>query len=349
MKIFRLLLILYVAILPLYAQQGAQYNMYFHDHYYINPAAAGSAGLTVFNVTAKEFWLGFPESTPSIQSLVFHTRLKNFGLNLNRRSYGRRRREGRVGMGAMFYNDMNDPIRKTGLILTYAYHIRLQEANLSFGLSSNTYQLYTNTQDVLLKSPGDPILSELDMYYNLDVNTGIYLRARDYYFSLTVNNMLETKVQYKNEELFQNVGKEKRETANRQYNAFGGYLFKVNQKLTFEPSFLFQVEERSGFQKSDNGGIEKADNLTLPNTRMDMNTKWIYRNRFWAGAGISSNRGLWALNSFVGVISEQFDFGYSFQIPVNSELLQYSLGAHEIMFSLKFGHDRFNNYQRFYR
>jgi len=325
MKYIRVIILIFITTCSLKGQQGTVYNLYFHDHYYLNPAAAGSQGLSVFNIAAKEFWLGFPENTPGAQALVFHTRIKNFGLNRNQGNYGRRGKEGRVGFGTMFYNDIFDPVRKTGIVFTYAYHIRLNKTNLSFGLSSNTYQKNVNKNEILLKNPGDPLLEELDYYYSTDANFGTYIRSQDYYFNFVVNNLTESRVKFKNSEGI-------RDSLSREYNIFTGYFYKFNPRLMFEPSFLFQVEEKE-----------------IGNTRMDINMKWIYNDRFWTGIGISSKKSTRSMNAFVGIKSEQFDFGYSFQIPFQSNLLQYSIGAHEVMFSLKFGHDRFNRYHRFYR
>ena len=299
-------------------QQGAAYNLYFQDHYYLNPAAAGSNGLTVFNIAAKEFWLGFPENTPGTQSMVFHTRLNKINFNLGHRGYSKKR-EGRVGLGGMLYNDINGPIRKTGILMSYAYHIRLRDANLSFGLSSYTYQVFTDKEKLTLKNMSDPFLFEHDYLYTTDMNVGIYINSRDYYVSLTSNNISESKLKIKDSDYISTIN-------NREYLLFTGYNFKINPRLDFEPSFLFKTDE---------------DFLT----RMDLNTKWTYNKKFWTGIGISTFS---SLNFFVGVISEQFDFGYSFQLP-SGDIIKYSLGSHEVMFSMKFGQNRFNRYQRFYR
>lgn len=318
MKKTLILLVIIITTCSLSAQQGTVYSLYFQDHYYLNPAAAGSKGLTVFNISAKEFWLGFPENTPGSQSLVFHTRMNKLNFNFGNHRYSRRN-EGRVGLGAMIYNDMNGPIRKTGAVLTYAYHIRLKEANMSFGLSSNNYQVFLNTDDIQLKSNiPDPALNEIQGFYTSDINLGFYISARDYFISLSANSLLEGKVKINANEIINDI-------ENRQYNFATGYRFKLNTKWDVEPLLLLQVNEEGLY-------------------RMDFNARWTYLKRFWMGVGFSSKR----LITFVGINSEQFDFGYSFQMP-NKDVIEYSFGAHEILFTMKFGQDRFNRYQRFYR
>ena len=302
------------------AQQGTVFNLYFQDHYYLNPAAAGSKGISVFSMSAKEFWLGFPDKTPGTQVISYNTRLGKINPSFNKRKrYSRKGDEGKVGIGAMLYNDINGPIRKTGILLTYAYHVRLHNSNLSFGISSFSYQVFTDNEKLKLKYTGDPYLNESEAFYATDANIGAYLTGKDYFLSVSAHNLLESQIKLEENEYITYIDA-------RQYDFMSGYTFTLNNQLDFEPSMLFQTDEQFS-------------------TRMDLNFKLMYNKKFWFGIGISSKS---TLNAFVGIISDQFDFGYSFQLP-EGDVIQYSLGAHEIMFSIKFGDNKFNRYSRSFR
>jgi type IX secretion system PorP/SprF family membrane protein len=288
------------------AQQGAVYNLYFHDHYYLNPAAAGLSGPTSFYINAKEFWLGFPENTPGTQSLVFHTRLKKMSLSKRKRSFGQRR-PGSVGVGAMLYNDYNGPIRKTGLLTSYAYHIYMNDVHMSFGLSSFTYQFITDKQQINLKNKNDRFYSEGGHFYATDANIGFYLKANGYHLSIATLNLLQSSVKLVDSDFIDYK-------ENRLYSLFTGYNLELNKRLFVEPSLYFQTDEA----------------LSM---RMELNVRLLYSEKVWGGFGLSS---LNTLCAFTGYTSDQFDFGYSFQLP-NSDVIEYSFGSHEIQFGIKFG------------
>lgn len=305
------------------AQQGAIYNLYFHDHYYVNPAAAGANGQSNFNINAKEFWLGFPENTPGNQSIVFHSMLNKS--NNGRKKYGRRRygsrKMGGVALGAMLYNDYNGPIRKTGILTSYAYHIALNGFNLSFGLSTYAYQFLTDKREINLKNKNDLFYSESDYFYGTDANLGIYLSSNEYYLSLTSYGLTQSKIRLKGSDLIDYA-------ENRKYSVLTGYAYEMNRDLYIEPSLYFQTDEYF-------------------NMRMELNLMMTFSEKIWAGFGISSHS---TLSLFTGYISEQFDFGYAFQLP-NHDILEYSFGSHEVMFGIKFGqggnkYSRGNSYNR---
>ena len=57
-----------------FGQQLPVYSQYMMNMFLINPAIAGADGYTSVNLTAREQWLGLPDS-PSTQALSFQTRL----------------------------------------------------------------------------------------------------------------------------------------------------------------------------------------------------------------------------------------------------------------------------------
>ena len=105
---------------------------------------AGYDGFTSVNTTARQQWLGIKDA-PQTFSASWQTRL----LARSYRIIGHPVREknmlvpstkGRVGLGAYVINDANANMARTGLQFAYAYHIIMDNHQLSFGLAGKVFQ-----------------------------------------------------------------------------------------------------------------------------------------------------------------------------------------------------------------
>ncbi len=133
------------------AQQLPIYSQYVLNGFMINPAMAGYDGYTAVNLTYRQQWLGFAEA-PKTYSASFQTRLyrkshKIVSSPLNRGNMLVPSTKGRVGLGAYVLNDVNANVGRTGLSFTYAYHIILDNQQLSFGLSAKVFQYLPDQND----------------------------------------------------------------------------------------------------------------------------------------------------------------------------------------------------------
>ena len=64
------------------------------------------------------------------------------------------------GLGGALYTDVTGPTSKTGMYLSYAYHIRVaNETKLSLGLSGGLMQYSVDGTKINLASPGDLTLA----------------------------------------------------------------------------------------------------------------------------------------------------------------------------------------------
>ena len=147
-------------LVNMHAQQKPEYSQYMFNTFLLNPAAAGADGFTSLNITERDQWVGL-SGAPTTHSFSAQTRiLKNSfiakALSL-RKKFSKRSASGRVGVGAYFYNDNNGPISRTGMQLTYAYHIPLRQSQLSFGISIEPYMFKVNVGMLNVKG-FDPLL-----------------------------------------------------------------------------------------------------------------------------------------------------------------------------------------------
>ena len=125
MKKYVLSIIVIFAGLQVFAQQLPMRSQYMLDYFNLNPAVAGSFDYTPVNLSVRQQWVGF-EGAPSSQSINAHTYV---GSN--------------VGLGASFFNELAGPSRRTGMSVSFAYHLPFSKdfsRKLSFGLSPVFYQ-----------------------------------------------------------------------------------------------------------------------------------------------------------------------------------------------------------------
>jgi type IX secretion system PorP/SprF family membrane protein len=300
-------------------QQLPVYSQYMMNKFLINPAMAGSEGLTAINITAREQWIGMKNS-PKTHALSFHTRLLNDShinriLSVRRKSK-RSSRDTQVGLGGYIFNDRNGLVSRTGLSFTYAYHIDISEGQLSFGLSGSIYQFKLDLDQMRSFDPGDLVLNNANNTAVIpDADFGVYYSYPTFYTGISVSSMLQSYFKF---------GKQGYENyrLKRQYHFIGGYQFKQIDNVVIEPNLLIRVSETPRFQT-------------------DMGAKAYFSGSYWGGISYRTGG---ALIFMAGVRVEKFYFGYSFDYTLSS-LMRHSFGSHEFMLALILGGDDARRYR----
>ena len=308
-----------------HAQQTQPYSQYMFDRYLLNPAAAVCNGFSAVGVGIKNQWAGF-KGAPLNQFLNGQIRLPREGLfqNTKRRTGGGYSPEN-VGLAIALFNDVRGPIRTTGGQITYAYHLPLNEGQLSFGLGVNMFQLYldrnkiiTEDEDIFLNG------SRLNSFVP-DATFGLHYTTEDYYFGAAVSNVFQS---------FLMLGGRNSSTyrIERQYNLLAGYIFKLDTEWSFVPTVQVKVTES-------------------PVVQADFNTMLYYYDQFWGGLTYRTGGGGMPGTAciIVGARYKQYHFGYAFDYSLSS-IRRYSYGSHELMATITFGQtERFFRFLRRYK
>ena len=293
------------------------------NQFLINPAAAGQDGFTSINLTAREQWLGMANS-PKTHSVSAQTRLLKGVFILSKeaiRKYtSQAARDSRVGVGINVYNDRTGLINRTGFEFTYAYHLPMDESELSFGLTASFYQFNIDKNKIQLLNPEDKLIDNSDLsMFMPDVNFGMLYTARNYYYGLAISQLMQSSVQFGNSGYSQY-------RLYRHYNISGGYQYVINRDYLLEPTCLIKMSKQARPQ-------------------VDLGSKLYIQNEYWAGLGFRTGS---ALVFMAGLALDKYQFGYSFDYNLNS-ISKYSFGSHEFMFVIKFGDNarRFRWIRRF--
>jgi type IX secretion system PorP/SprF family membrane protein len=312
LKLASILLLLLGVELNGFGQQEPLFSQYMFNAFLINSAAAGSEGFTSVNFTSREQWLGL-SNAPATNSVSFQTRvLKNSfiakALNL-RKKFSRRSSSGRVGVGAQIYNDLNGPISKTGMKLTYAYHIPLRQSQLSFGITFQGYEFTLNKNKIVLGNKDDPYFNSTNFNrFILDGNFGAQFTTPFLYAGLAVSDLFQSSIHF---------GDTSGLKINRNYWLTGGYKIELNRFFMIEPSTLMKISEMGAFQ-------------------IDLSTRLYYREDYWFGLSYRNGAYNGSIIFLSGVRVNKYYFGYAFDLTL-SPIMKHTLGSHEIMISIKFG------------
>lgn len=306
-----IILIFFLGSLSSVAQQMPMYSQYMMNRFLINPAVAGYDGLTTLNLTAREQWMGLPYSPRTVALSADARLIKSSPARPgmpDKRSIMNLFRSGNVGLGGYIYNDRSGLIDRTGLQVSYAYHIRMQEHQLSFGISLTGFQMKIDERRVELEEDYDPLMGQFNQaLYVPDVNSGMYLWGPSYYLGVSSVQMLQSVLKFGHDGL-QDFRME------RIFYFMGGYSFTLENRVTIEPVVLVQSTLRSHYQ-------------------FDLGSKFYYGDQYWGGI---SYRSAGAVVFMAGFRYERFHMGYAYDYSLNN-MSNQNFGSHELMLSLRFG------------
>ena len=298
----------------LYAQQLPQYSQYMMNRFLINPAVAGSEGYTAFNLTAREQWIGL-ENSPRTYAISAQTRvLKNSfiarGASVRKKGTGASR-SGKVGLGGYVFTDQSGLVNRTGMKLTYSYHIAFQRGQLSFGLSGCMYQFRIDKEAIRLYNPDDDLVNNYNnRMFIPDADFGIYYSDPKLFGGLSVSQLLSASLKF-GQASYENF------RLLRHYYLMGGYNFDISDYVIMEPSILLKISE-----------------MWTP--QMDLTAKCYIYEDYWAGLSYRTGAEAGAIIIMGGLRVDKFYFGYSFDYTLSS-IMRHSFGSHEFMLAVKLG------------
>lgn len=293
------------------AQQAPVYSQYLLNGFLMNPAVAGSEGYTAVNLTVREQFVGL-KGGPSTYALSFQTRLmQKSHINRSKRVSRKTKspfRGGNVGLGGYIFNQRNGALDRTGVRLTYAYHIPLNESQLSFGLSLTGYQFRVDKDRIDMLDPGDAVYMNMDeSVFIPDADVGVYYMGRAYWAGFSVDQLLESSLKFGGDGYEALV-------MERNYHLMGGYDFLVGDETFLSPSAHLKIAENGKAQA-------------------DISANVYVQQSFWAGLTYRTGHSIIVGG---GVSVDRLMFGYAYDIGLNS-LMKYSYGTHEFTMIVKLG------------
>ncbi len=270
------------------AQQDALYSQYMFNPMAINPAYTGTRNAISGVLLHRSQWVGI-EGAPKTNSLALHSPIKgkNFGLGIN------------------LMQDRVGPTLNTTLLGTYAYHLKLGQGKLSFGLRGGFYTntlrndelSYTNDND---KAP----VNFTSQTANFDFGT--YYHTDKFYAGFSANHLSNGSVKFNDQTETYDL--------NMHLMGFLGKAFVITPNLVFKPSALVRYTKSAPLN-------------------FDINTSVLFQKVFWLGASYRTSSSENRESSIVLIteynISQAFRIGYSYDFNLGA-IKQFNSGSHEV-------------------
>lgn len=207
-----------------FAQQDPQYTQYMYNTINVNPAYAGSRGVTSIFGLYRTQWMGLdgaPETaTVSVNAPV--------GKN--------------VGLGLSVVNDRIGPMDNTSFAVDFSYTLKTSENwNLALGIKGKANLLNVDYNKLHIRVPTDFMFqNNIQNKFSPNVGAGVYMYSDKSYIGLSVPSFIETE-NYEHNELA--VVKER-----LHFYLIGGHVFNLSYDWQFKPAAMVKTVSGSPLQ-----------------------------------------------------------------------------------------------------
>lgn len=292
--ISNLLLILIISITAK-AQQLPYYTQFRSNEYLQNPAISGTKRTIDARLNYRIQWVGF-EGAPRTTSFTAHSRFY----------------KGKMGAGIYVMQDKIGPSKQTNLGVSYAYHFRFPDCELSAGAAGNFTKYTLDGPYMILHNTQDPSIDQnvSNSTWVGDASAGIYLYNDRFHIGVAGMHLAESTASFYKKDSIKK-GKVKYVA---QVNFSVGYNFAQNPDYIWESNLFANYVSGVPFM-------------------LDYTLRLHVKQAFMAGVSFRLKDAI-ALHLGVTFL-ENFQLSYSYDLLI-SKLRPYSSGSHEVMLIYSF-------------
>jgi type IX secretion system PorP/SprF family membrane protein len=289
-----------------YGQQEAQYTQFMYNKILVNPGFAGARRAPSVSALYRNQWMdynGHPQSY-----------LASFDAPLGK---------SRLGTGVVLHRQTEGVITRSMANISLSYDIlHTDKSTLRIGMSGTAREFQFSLQDpeVYIKDSKDPLLTpESPKTMNANIGAGVYFDNNNYYFGVSVPNLMKRPIALKNNLGATYLGTEKQHV----YVMAGGFfdLFG-NTDISVKPSVMYKYVPSAPFS-------------------MDANLSVMFRRTFMGGVSyrFGGKEGISNLKTGAGdsidfltffQATDQFGVGLAYDFTL-SKLSSYTKGSFELV------------------
>lgn len=289
---------------PLLAQQDPQVSLFMFNQLYYNPAAAGSEGVSRFQLTHRTQYAGYQATSDPGGALSTQI----FSYNMPLASI-------KSGIGIYAFNDASGgPQTNQSIQASYAYRLALKNGTLSVGVQGGLYTMSLNYDLFRYDDQGDALIPTGKIGQSKpDVGAGIYYNTTDYWVGVSMKHLNQPSFNLGTE-----VGTNPLE---RSTFLTAGYKLGLGYDLDIQPSILYQYSNRAG----------------LPASSFNINLLATYQTRYFVGFSYRQQDAPTAMLGVSLLRNNALRFGYAIDFvtgtrtaksPTSQEIqLSYALPA----------------------
>lgn len=210
-----------------FAQQDGQHANYMYNTEIINPAYAGSRGVTSMFLLHRTQWVGL-DGAPVNNSFTINKPISDTNL----------------GYGISILNDQIGVSDSYTCSVDVSYSISLANASkIAFGIKASANWLSVDYNRLTILNPEDVVLSEqnsIDNQFAPNVGVGVYWHSKKNYVGVSVPNFLETK---RYDATISSTAKDK-----MHFYLIAGKVFDLKSDLQFKPALLTKLVQGAPLQ-----------------------------------------------------------------------------------------------------
>jgi type IX secretion system PorP/SprF family membrane protein len=287
------------------AQQLQSSSMYDMQGALHNPAMAGVNKFGTVGISYRKMWDGI-DGGPQTATLFGSAYLPSV----------------KLGLGGYIYSDKTGPTKRTGLQMSYAYHVQVStDATLSFGLEARMQQ-FSIDKAKLQESLGsnDPVLAGAENQFKFDAGVGLAYTNKNFQLGASVSQLIQSKLDMYNTSSGSGQiplpNRTEEGKLYRHYYLHSNYKWRVDANTVIIPNILLIYLPNSPFEFQGGARVE-------------------HREVFFWGVSLRARQS-WMLSAGVH-IHKKFTVGYSFDL-YNTPLSTFDKGAsaHEILMRYDF-------------
>lgn len=206
------------------AQQDPEFTQFMDNKMYYNPAYAGVEGITRLSLMIRSKWTGYTGTfdeggAPTSEVLTMSAPI--YKLN--------------SGFGVYIINDHLGTLNNLALQGSYAYHVAVKDAKLSFGINAGFYSQSIDFDQYRPNDPGDPLIQQgKQTQFRPDMGAGVFYQAKKLYGSISVAHLLNPSFNFGSDEL--------RNSLEQTLYIMAGYHYDITYNLELTPSLLVQSD-----------------------------------------------------------------------------------------------------------
>lgn len=296
-KFYTLFIVIFIGagIHTVYGQQDAQFSQYMFNKIFYNPAYAGVEGVTKFSFLHRSQWAGY---NPSFGDKGGAPNTQQFSLNtpiLRLRS----------GAGFHIVRDKLGPYNNIEMLASYAYHIGIENAKISFGVRAGIISQTLDFGSLRFENPNDPLnLEGKESQVRPDMAVGIFLQSEQFYAGLSANHILKSEFDFALDSM--------RNALENNMTFMAGYDYEFNYNLIITPSVLVKTD--------------------LNSYSFDASVIGTYDEKLWAGLSFRQGDAAIALLGYKFLKDNSLSVGYAFDYIIEGQAAK-STTSHEFLLS----------------
>jgi len=296
MKYKILIALFVVSVTAANAQQLHTSSMYNLQGVLQNPSMAGVQENNFVGVTYRTQWSGISGSPKTA------TAFASFGLPKQK-----------IGVGGYVYSDKTGPTSRSGVELSLAKHIVMEEGKVfSIGIESRFQQYALDKAKLTATLGNDPAIAGSDSRFKYDAGFGVAYITKKIQIGASVSQLVQSKLDFYSG----NLSTTEQARLYRHYYFHGAYKWDVDGVTTITPNFMVTY---------------------LPNAPTDfqIGARFEHREIFWWGIGYRAKQS-YMLSAGVN-LNKQFTLGYAFDnylTPISN--FDAGSNGHEVILRFNF-------------